>query len=116
MFIRKLEISGLVGSALAIVLFIMSLKDGHGFVESLGVVPGSMLVALVAVFWFTRNMDEDGNELLPSTDQRIDKLQRQLRFAIESAIYNETHGNRAEAAHFRARAAQIESELRRMGA
>lgn len=116
MFIRKLQIGGIVGGAFAILAFLGSLMQGEGLREAFHMIPGSMLLGLVAVFWFTRNMDDEGNEVMPSTGQTVDNLQRQLSRAIQNAASADAKGDPLRAGQFRSQAAVLESQLRNLGA
>jgi hypothetical protein len=116
MFIRKLQIGGIVGGAFAVLAFLGSLMQGERLGEAFHMIPGSMLLGFLAVFWFTRNMDHDGNEVKPSTRQTVDNLQRELSRAVQNAAFADAKGDPLRAGQFRSQAAVIESQLRNLGA
>lgn len=116
MFIKKLQLSAMLGVALSLLGMFAALSEGKGIRAAFGMIPGGMLLALLLVFWFTRNMHDEGGDYSVSTDHDIAKLHRDLRKAIDSATLAESQGHRQAAAYWRSQAAIIESNLRRLGA
>ena len=116
MFVKKLQLSAIIGGVLAVLAMIGSLSQGEGLGKAFSMIPVCMLIALVGVFWFTRNMDSEGNEMQPTTSDQIDKLQRELRSVLQTAANYEARGEHATAGQLRSNAAVIESKLRRLGA
>lgn len=116
MLVRKLQLSAIIGGVLGVFSFFMALSEGNGLRDAFAVIPGAIMISVIGVFWFTRNMDAEGNEMQPTTSDQIYKLQNQLRGNLEAAAHFESRGEYGSAQHLRAQAAVIESQLRRLGA
>ena len=116
MFVKKLQLSAIIGGVLGVLVIIGSVSQGKGLGEALSMIATCMLMALVGVFWFTRNMDGSSEMVERSTDQQIYKLQRDLRSTLETAAGYESRGDHLTAGHLRSRAAVLESQLRSLGA
>ena len=116
MFVKKLQLSAIIGGVLGIMALIGSFSQGKGIGEAFSMMLGGMGLGFVGVFWFTRNMDSEGNDMQPTTSNQIYKLQRDLRSTLETAAGYESRGDHLTAGHLRSRAAVLESQLRSLGA
>jgi hypothetical protein len=115
MFFEKMTVGLVGGVILGVIAMISSLSEGKSFGESLGLIPGGVVIGLsIALYWWFKSDDAGGHA--HAEDQQIFKLQERLRSAVQSAIYAEERGDHASAAHFRAEAATLESRLRSLGA
>lgn len=113
---KKLQLGSIIGGILGILLFFVNLNEGKGFRESFANIFVGLIIGIAGTFWFTRNMDENGETVERSVDEQINSLQNELRGNLQAAAGYESRGDHATAAHMRSYAAVIESKLRQLGA
>ena len=116
--LRKGLTFGLIG--LSVVVYIGSLfgakdPDAPTFPAMLG---GILFVYLGGVFLARGNGGNNAFDDFPfaESDRQIAKLQNQLRRAAEALAMAEQQGSRDRIVVFRGRVAELESQLRRLGA
>lgn len=116
MFFERIKLGAFGGGILGILAAIASLFEGKSFQDSLGAIPAGILIGLIGagvVIWTTSNGD---GSVDATPDNAIDKLQNDLRVAVQNAAFNDAEGEPQKAAYWRSQIAVIESLLRRHGA
>ncbi|KQZ64886.1 hypothetical protein ASD67_10755 [Sphingopyxis sp. Root1497] len=110
----KMITGAIVGGVVGVIAMFGSIFKGDPLGESLGMVPFSAAIGAAIVWWWFNREGSDGH--YDPSEQQISRLQNKLRSTVKSATLYEGRGDLLGAAHFRAEAAAIESQLRNLGA
>lgn len=116
MFIKKLACGIIGGLILWIIVVVAPSNEGKTWGENFSMIPAAILLGIILVLWFTRNMADEGNDAPQPVNRQISKLQDQLRSTLDTAASYEASGDHVKAGQMRGYAAVIESQLRNLGA
>lgn len=119
----KIGRGALLGAILFVLALFGTLQEGKPLSEGLATFPFAMILGIALVFWFSRDVDEYGDDygdeiepMQTANADEIRKLQRRLNDTLKDAAIREANGDIRMAQTVRAEAAVIESQLRSLGA